>query len=180
MSSGSVEVKTRGLDRMKTFISESDRIPKSVFPLIVLDMRELGVAAGKASIRGSVGINSTGNLENSFEGVVKEINQEHHQVEIGSDLDDHYGNSVAKFVSLGTAQRQQNSNVQVAPTSLRYGYLPTGIWKFIGTHPGTKPHPFMQDTESTIGNNLDRVVSKYLRDGWKNAGNTAKGAPPTP
>ena len=179
MSFGSVEVKTRGLERMKTFISESDRIPKNAFPLIVLDMRELGVAAGKASIRSSVGINSTGNLERSFEGVVKEINQEHHQVEIGSDLDDHYGNPVAKFVSLGTSQRQQDGNVQVAPTPLRYGYLP-GIWKFIGTHPGTKAHPFMQDTESAIGNNLDRVVSKYLRNGWNNAENAAKGAPPTP
>jgi len=180
MSFGSVTLKTRGVEQMKTFISHSNRIPFDAFPLIVDELRDLGVAAGKASIKSSVGVNSTGNLEKSFHGLVREINREHRQVEVGSDLGDHYGGSVAKYASLGTAQREQNMRVQVAPTPLRYGYLASGMWKFIGTHPGTKPHPFMEDTGEAIENNLNPTIFKYLRQGWSNAGNQAKGAPPTP
>ena len=141
MAVGRIEIKTRGFTQVKEFVSASEQIPAFAFPLVVNDLRDIGLAAGKASLRSSVGVNSTGNLERSLEGMVKKINEQHRQIEISSDLNDHYGNLVAKFVSLGTAPREQNMNVQVAPTPLRYGYLP-GIWKFIGNHPGTKPNPF--------------------------------------
>jgi len=175
MAEGRIEVKTRGLTQIKEFISASDTIPLFAFPLIVMELKDMGVEAGKASLRGSVGIYSTGHLEKDLHGLINEINDEHHQVVIGSDID------YAEHVSRGAGDAVQNKNVQIWPSSLKWaGYQPKFIWTFIGNRGPRPSHPFLEDAVAAIENNLDRIAGKYLNKGWTNAINKGKGAPPIP
>jgi len=167
-------LRTRGVTQMDTFISASDEIPKYAFPLIVIEMMQIGVAAGKASIKSTTGEKSTGHLEKSFRGVIQEINDEHHRVAIGSDLD------YAQYAAEGAGPVVQNRAVQIWPGPVRWGFSNAFIWRFIGQRPAIKSHPFMQDTAESISDKLDRVVSKYLKRGWQRANTKGKGAPPVP
>ena len=165
---------SRGVTQMETFISASEEIPLAAFPLVVIEMMQIGVAAGKTSIRQTTGHKSTGHLEKSFRGVVQVIDKEHQRVAIGSDLD------YAEHAAEGAGPVVQNRAVQIWPGPVRWGYNKAFIWRFIGQRPRIKSHPFMQETAESIRDNLDRVVSKYLNRGWQRANTKGKGAPPVP
>jgi hypothetical protein len=135
-------------------------------------MMQIGVAAGKASIKETT--RSTGHLEQSFRGIVQEITDEHHRVAIGSDLD------YAMYASEGAASVVQNQAVQLWPGPVRWGYNKGFIWRFIGERPAMKSHPFMTDTAEAIWVKLNRIISKYLNQGWNQANVQGKGAPPVP
>lgn len=179
--SGSIEVRTRGLTQMKTFASAAKDIPKWAFPLVVEEMRLIGIAAGKVSIKETTGTGmhgrtgSTGKLHDTFEGLTHVINKEHHRVEIGSNLD------YAEHASTGTLRRLFNRRVQVLPYSVRDGYVPAGGgWFFIGQRAEVKGHPFMEAVSDKIETELNPTISRILNQGWANAGNKGRGAPPVP
>lgn len=182
--SGGVEVRTRGFTRMKTFASAVKDIPIGAFPVIVEEMRDIGVAAGKASIKRTTGnkkFRNTGDLYNSFTGIVHIINKEHSRVEIGSDLD------YAEHTAIDTGPINERRRVQVAPHPVRWGsnaptggYVPQGWWMFIGIRPRIAGHPYMQETEEKVMNELDNTIQRVLNTGWQGAVNKGQGAPPTP
>lgn len=176
----SIEVKTRGLTQMKTFASAAQNIPEWAFPIIVEEMRMIGIAAGKASIKETTGggkyggMSTTGKLHDTFMGVTEKISKEHSRVEIGSP-EEH-----AKFAAIDTGPVSQFERVQIIPHPVRDGYLPQGGWFFIGIRPVVKGHPFMEAVSDEIETELNPTIARVLQKGWQNAGTKGKGAPPVP
>ena len=178
--SGGIEVRTRGLTQMKTFASAAQDIPAGAFPIIVEEMRLIGIDAGKTSIKQTTGqgrygpTGNTGKLHDTFAGIRRKINKDHQRVEIGSPLD------YAQYTAVDTGPVAQNQRVQILPHPVRDGYVPGGGWFFIGVRPVIKGHPFMEAVSDAMENELDKTITRVLNNGWTAAGNKGKGAPPTP
>jgi len=176
----SIKVETRGLTQMKTFASAAQNIPRWAFPIVVEEMRTIGIAAGKVSIKETTGqskyglTSTTGKLHDTFMGLTHEISKEHLRVEIGSPLD------YAKYAAVDTGPVTQNEAVQIVPHPVRDGYIPQAGWFFIGIRPVVKGHPFMQAVQDKIETELDPTISRVMGQGWNNAVNKGKGAPPSP
>ncbi len=176
----SIEVKTRGLTQMKTFASAAQNIPEWAFPIIVEEMRVIGIAAGKTSIKETTGggkygsMTTTGKLHDTFMGVTHKINKAHSAVEIGSPQE------YAQYAAVDTGPVTQYQRVQIIPHPVRDGYVPGGGWVFIGIRPMIKGHPFMQAVSDKIETELNPVISRVLSQGWNNAAQKGRGAPPTP
>lgn len=185
MSIGSIEVRTRGITQMKRFAAATQDIPIDAFPVIVEEMRKIGVAAGKASIKATTGnkkIPNTGDLYRSFKGIVHVVNKEHRRVEIGSDLD------YAGATMVDTGPIEQNEFVQIHPWPKRRidsnaptrGLAEGGTWAFIGIRPRIAGHPFMEETKEKIEKDLNYTITRVLKKGWGKAVGKGQGAPSTP
>ena len=178
--SGEIRVETRGLTQMKTFTSAVKTIPEWAFPIVVEEMRLIGIAAGKASIKQTTGhgkygtMTTTGKLHDTFTGLTHKINKDHSRVEIGSPQE------YAQYAAIDTGPVSQFERVQIIPHPARDGYLVGGGWVFIGVRPFIKGHPFMEAVLDDIEQKLNPTISKILQQGWQNAGNKGKGAPPRP
>jgi hypothetical protein len=165
---------------MKTFVSAVQDIPAWAFPIIVEEMRTIGIAAGKASIKETTGkgkygsLTTTGKLHDTFTGVTRKINKEHHRVEIGSPQE------YARHAAVDTGPISQFERVQIIPHPVRDGYAPGAGWVFIGIRPFIKGHPFMEAVSESIEKELNPTITRVLQKGWNNAGQKGKGAPPTP
>ena len=177
-----IEVTTSGLTQMKTFASATQTIPEWAFPLVVEELRMIGVAAGKSYIKQNTGTGrhgptgSMGILEESFMGLTHKINKEHLRVEIGSPED------YAEHVASGyPAKSGFNRDVQVLPFPVRVGYAPGGGgWRFIGNRAAVEGKPFMKATSDKIETELNPTITRVLAQGFQNAVQKGKGAPPTP
>ena len=176
----SIEVKTRGLTQMKTFASAAKDIPDWAFPIVVEEMRVIGIAAGKLSIKETTGggkygsMTTSGKLHDTFTGTRRRINREHQRVEIGSPEE------YAEFAAVDTGPVSQFQRVQIIPHPVRDGYAPGAGWVFIGVRPRIKGHPFMEAVTESIEQELNPTINRVLNKGWQNAGNKGRGAPPVP
>ena len=177
----SITIKTRGLTQMRTFVSAADNVPIEAFPIIVRELRTIGVKAGKGSIRRTTGkgaFKNTGLLYDSFTGLVSVVSKEHMQVEIGSDLE------YAKFTAVDTGPiHNENENVQLMPHPVRLisgGYVKEGMWRFIGTRPEIKGHPFMEDSIDKMKSEFGPTVKRSMKNKWLEAGQKGRGAPDIP
>ena len=169
-----IHVKTHGLRRIESFVAEIENMPKSAIVPAIMELTEIGIAAGKTSLWTKKTEKSTGNLAKSFEGLVHTISEEHRQIELGSDL------WYAKFAGSDIKSTTMNRPVQVWPFPVRWGYQPQARWQFIGTRPAMKAHPFLKDSVTAVRTNLSAVLGKHLLNSWGVAVGKAQMEPEEP
>lgn len=169
-----IEIKTRGIQKIESFMAEVENMPKNAILPAMLELTDLGVDAGKISLWTQKTEKSTGNLAKSFEGLVHTITEEHRQIELGSDL------WYAKFAGSDIGPTTMNRPVQVWPFPIRWGYQPLARWRFIGTRPAMKAHPFLKDSVTAVRTNLSDVFGKHLLKFWGVAVSKAQMEPEEP
>jgi len=174
MSTLTVHIRTQGVQKIETFLFSVEEMPQKAISPAIMELTDIGVAAGKTSLYDKKTEKSTGNLAKSFEGLVHTLSEEHRQIELGSDL------WYAKFAGSDIGPTEMNRAVQVWPFPIRWGYQPRARWRFIGIRPEMKAHPFLKDSVNAVRMNIGDVFLRHLARAWNEAAEEANREPEEP
>jgi len=131
-----VRITSRGLRAAQQFVAELPKISKPTVARIVPQVMKIGIEVMQQSISATVGIKSTGELEDSITGEVIMLSDSEYFIRVGSPLD--YSRHAVRPYT--------------APTPLhRPIKVMEGRWRFIGMRRGfTVFHPWIPETVNAM------------------------------
>lgn len=141
-----VRITSRGLGAAQQFVADLPKIAKPSVARIVSQVMNIGIETMQQSISASVGVKSTGALEDSITGEVIMLSDSEYFIRVGSPLD--YARHAIRPYT--------------APTPLhRPIKVMEGRWRFIGIRRGfTVHHPWIPETVNAMKEATLRLFAK--------------------